>query len=232
MSAQLHAIIPAAGIGSRMGAEIPKQYLRIAGKTLLEHSIDTLLHTPGICSITVALHPDDDFANDLAVFADPRVTRVIGGDLRADSVLAALKAAPGSADDWVLVHDAARPGLQVADVMRLIEAVIKEGEGGILAEHLVDTVKRADLQGRVDMTLDRSLLWRAQTPQMFRLEELMSALIKAAEVGYTVTDEASAMELAGLPVQLVTGSPENLKVTVAEDLELAAWYLSRRGEHK
>ncbi|MEP5567535.1 MAG: 2-C-methyl-D-erythritol 4-phosphate cytidylyltransferase [Halioglobus sp.] len=230
MSSQLHAIIPAAGIGSRMAAEIPKQYLRIAGKTLLEHSVETLLHTPGIRSVTVALHPDDDYANNLDVFSDPRVTRVSGGDLRADSVLAALQAVPAQQDDWVLVHDAARPGLQVADVLRLIETVTTKGEGGILAEPVVDTVKRADPEGRVEMTVDRSLLWRAQTPQMFRFKELMSALVAAAEGGHAVTDEASAMELAGLPVRLVPGSPENLKVTVAEDLKLATWYLSRRGE--
>ncbi|MEP4148573.1 MAG: 2-C-methyl-D-erythritol 4-phosphate cytidylyltransferase [Halioglobus sp.] len=230
MSSQLHAIIPAAGIGSRMSAAIPKQYLRIAGKTLLEHSVDTLLRTPGVCSVTVALHPDDTFANDLSIFADPRVSRVTGGDARADSVLAALRAVPGRPGDWVLVHDAARPGLQVADVMRLVEAVTAKGEGGILAEPLVDTVKRADAQGRVESTLDRTSLWRAQTPQMFRLDELISALLAAAEDGHAVTDEASAMELAGQPVLLIPGSPANLKVTVAEDLELAAWYLSRQGE--
>lgn len=230
MSSQLHAIIPAAGIGSRMAATIPKQYLRIAGKTLLEHSVDTLLRTPGVCSVTVALHPDDAFANDLSIFADPRVSRVTGGDARADSVLAALRAVPGRRGDWVLVHDAARPGLQVADVLRLIETVTAKGEGGILAEPLIDTVKRADAQGRVENTLDRSSLWRAQTPQMFRLDELISALLSAAEDGHAVTDEASAMELAGRPVLLIPGSPANLKVTVAEDLELAAWYLSRQGE--
>ncbi len=230
MSRRLHVVIPAAGIGSRMTADTPKQYLKIAGKTLLEYSVDTLLRTPGITSITVALHPDDTLAADLQILTDPRVSRVAGGDERADSVLAALYAVAGEQGDWVLVHDAARPGLRIADVQRLIAAVIAKGEGGILAEPVVDTVKLGDAVGRVEKTLDRSALWRAQTPQMFQLGELISALEAASQRGLAVTDEASAMELAGQPVQLVSGSPANLKVTVPEDLELAAWYLSRQGE--
>lgn len=230
MSRRLHVVIPAAGIGSRMTADTPKQYLKIAGKTLLEYSVDTLLRTPGITSITVALHSDDTFAADLQILTDPRVSRVAGGDERADSVLAALYAVAGEEGDWVLVHDAARPGLRIADVQRLIAAVIAKGEGGILAEPVVDTVKLGDAVGRVEKTLDRSALWRAQTPQMFQLGELISALEAASQRGLAVTDEASAMELAGQPVQLVSGSPANLKVTVPEDLELAAWYLSRQGE--
>ena len=229
MSRRLHVVIPAAGIGSRMTADTPKQYLKIAGKTLLEYSVDTLLRTPGITSITVALHSDDTFAADLQILTDPRVSRVAGGDERADSVLAALYAVAGEEGDWVLVHDAARPGLRIADVQRLIAAVIAKGEGGILAEPVVDTVKLGDV-GRVEKTLDRSALWRAQTPQMFQLGELISALEAASQRGLAVTDEASAMELAGQPVQLVSGSPANLKVTVPEDLELAAWYLTRQGE--
>jgi 2-C-methyl-D-erythritol 4-phosphate cytidylyltransferase len=213
-----------------MTADTPKQYLKIAGKTLLEYSVDTLLRTPGITSITVALHSDDTFAADLQILTDPRVSRVAGGDERADSVLAALYAVAGEEGDWVLVHDAARPGLRIADVQRLIAAVIAKGEGGILAEPVVDTVKLGDAVGRVEKTLDRSALWRAQTPQMFQLGELISALEAASQRGLAVTDEASAMELAGQPVQLVSGSPANLKVTVPEDLELAAWYLSRQGE--
>ncbi len=230
MSQQLHVVIPAAGIGARMTSDTPKQYLQIAGKTLLEYSVDTLLRTPGIASLTIALHPEDSLAAELELLDDSRVNRVTGGEQRADSVLAALYAVPGEECDWVLVHDAARPGLQVADVQRLIAAVTAKGEGGILAEPLVDTIKRINPEGRVEETLDRSTLWRAQTPQMFRLGELISALEAASQSALAITDEASAIELAGLPVQLVHGSPENLKVTVPEDLELAAWYLSRRGE--
>lgn len=230
MSAKLHAVIPAAGIGSRMDAAFPKQYLSIADRTLLEYSVGTLLRTPGITSITLALHPEDTLAAGLPLLDDPRVTSVIGGDERADSVLTALRAVPGDPADWVLVHDAARPGLQVADVLRLVEVVTAKGEGAILAEPVVDTVKQADVSGRVEKTLDRNALWRAQTPQMFRLGQLIAALDAAIGKGLKVTDEASAMELAGHPVQLVPGSPANLKVTRPEDLKLAAWYLSRQGE--
>lgn len=229
MSELFHAVIPAAGIGSRMGTETPKQYLEVQGKTLLEHSVTTLLATPGIVSLTLALHPHDRFASTLAALTDPRVKTVPGGDERADSVLAALRAVPGAEGDWVLVHDAARPGLQVADVQRLINAVMANGEGGILAEPVVDTVKQADDEGRVAATLDRSRLWRAQTPQMFRLGALISAISDASHKGSLVTDEASAMEAAGHPVQLVPGSSGNLKVTVPEDLALVAWYMEQRG---
>ncbi len=131
-------------------------------------------------------------------------------------------------DGDVLVHDAARPCLLSEDVLRLRDAVLARGEGGILAEAIVDTVKLADDHGRVEATLDRKRLWRAQTPQMFRLGELRAALQAAHGAGEEVTDEASAIELAGLPVQLVAGAATNLKVTVPEDLELARWYLDRQ----
>ena len=139
--------------------------------------------------------------------------------------LAAL-AGEASPDDWVLVHDAARPCLDVALITRLIDTVTRAGVGGILAEPLVDTLKRADDGGRVVETLDRRNLWRAQTPQMFRLQALSEALASARRAGAQVTDEASAMELAGHPVQLVPGSPRNPKVTVPADLALAQFYLS------
>jgi 2-C-methyl-D-erythritol 4-phosphate cytidylyltransferase len=128
-------------------------------------------------------------------------------------------------DDWVLVHDAARPCLPAQDTQRLITQVTASGTGGILAEPVVDTVKQAGADGLVAATLDRSTLWRAQTPQMFRLGELRRALDQAMQQGLEITDEASAMEMAGYPVQLVVGSSRNLKVTVPADLELAAWYL-------
>jgi len=230
-----HAVVPAAGIGSRMGGEIPKQYLRINGLTLLEHSLQALLDCPGIESIVLALHPLDERAGELDLLRHPRIICVSGGEERADSVLSGLLALAGSVEelDWVLVHDAARPCVTAADVEKLI-AVVRAGDcGGLLAEPVVDTVKQADDRGRVVKTLDRSTLWRAQTPQMFRVDELRSALVRAADRGETITDEASAMELAGYPVQLVTGPASNLKVTVAEDLKLAAWYLARQsGEER
>lgn len=225
-----HAVLPAAGLGARMGGDTPKQYLRIHDRTLLEYSLQALLECPEIDSIVVPLHPGDVRAADLALLRHPRVSCVAGGAERAESVLEGLRALADSVSelDWVLVHDAARPCLAAEDVGRLISAVTDGDCGGILAEAVVDTVKQADARGRVVKTLDRNLLWRAQTPQMFRLGELRASLSRAVGRGVAVTDEASAMELAGYPVQLVPGPARNLKVTVPEDLELAAWYLRRR----
>jgi 2-C-methyl-D-erythritol 4-phosphate cytidylyltransferase len=229
VSDNCHAVLPAAGIGTRMGGELPKQYLELAGATIFEHSLRALLASPRLDTVVVALHPQDQRARHMALMQDPRIVAVAGGAERCDSVLAALRAlaqrVPG--DDWVLVHDAARPGLTAADIERLVTACRQAGHGGILAQPVVDTVKQADAAGRVAQTVERSRLWRAQTPQMFRLQTLLDALTAALARGQAVTDEASAMELAGEPVLLVPGSPANLKITVPADLELAAWYLQR-----
>jgi 2-C-methyl-D-erythritol 4-phosphate cytidylyltransferase len=221
------AVVPAAGIGTRMDSGLPKQYLEIAGVTIVEHSVKALLASQRVHGVVVALHADDSRASTLPVFEDKRVQCVSGGAQRSDSVLAALAAllVQGELDDWVLVHDAARPCLQLADLRRLIDRVCASDIGGILAEPMVDTVKQAGDDDRVLRTLDRRRLWRAQTPQMFRLGPLYAALEGAKKQGLSITDEASAMELAGHPVQLIMGSPRNLKVTLPADLELAAWYL-------
>jgi 2-C-methyl-D-erythritol 4-phosphate cytidylyltransferase len=213
-----------------MGSGVPKQYAELAGATMLEHSLGALLASTRIAGVMVALHPDDQRGRQLAIAADPRVHTVAGGAERADSVLAALDGLARMADDedWVLVHDAARPCLRLADLDALMDTVLATGVGGLLAQPVVDTVKRADPGGRVQATLERASLWRAQTPQMFPLGELRDALRAARDRDLAVTDEASAMELAGHPVQLVPGSSRNLKVTVPADLELAAWYLSRQ----
>ena len=226
------AVLPAAGIGARMGGELPKQYLQVAGATVLEHSMHALLACERLAAVVVALHPDDDRAGELPVFTDPRVQRICGGAERSDSVRAGLAALAARAepDDWVLVHDAARPCLQAQDIARLIDQVTASGTGGILAEAIVDTVKQAGPDALILRTLDRSTLWRAQTPQMFRLGELQAALERAGQQGLPVTDEASAMELAGYPVQLVPGPARNLKVTRPADLRLAAWYLSGQAD--
>jgi len=221
------AVVPAAGTGSRMGGGLPKQYTRLSGMTLLEHSLRALLACPDIEVVVVALRPGDSRAAGLDILTQPRIHCVQGGAERVDSVLAGLDALAGlaGADDWVLVHDAARPCLALADIDSLIGRVSDAGVGGILAEPIVDTVKLAGEDGRVVRTLDRNSLWRAQTPQMFRLGELRRALRSAVQEGQPVTDEASAMEFAGYPVQLVPGSMRNLKVTLPEDLALAGWYL-------
>lgn len=229
-AARCWAVLPAAGTGSRMGDSLPKQYLEIAGATLLEHSLRALLACEQLSAVVVALHPGDTRAANLTLLRDSRVRQAVGGEQRSDSVRAGLDAlaAQAATDDWVLVHDAARPCLQAQDLTRLIDRVSARGIGGILAEPIVDTVKQAGPDELVVRTLDRNTLWRAQTPQMFRLGELRDALARAAQQDLPVTDEASAMELAGYPVQLVPGSPDNLKVTVPADLERASRYLSTK----
>jgi 2-C-methyl-D-erythritol 4-phosphate cytidylyltransferase len=214
-----------------MGNDLPKQYMEVAGATLLEHSLHALLDCEQIVEVVVPLHAGDTRAAQLPVFRDPRVLTVTGAGERSGSVLAGLEflAARADAADWVLVHDAARPCLQWEDIVRLIATVTASGTGGILAEPIVDTVKQSGDNGLVAQTLDRDTLWRAQTPQMFRLEQLRLALLAALEGDEPVTDEASAMELAGHPVQLVPGRPDNIKVTVPTDLRLAAWYLRMQG---
>ena len=212
-----------------MGGELPKQYLEVSGATLLEHSLRALLACPEISRIIVVLQAGDRRAAGLPLLSDPGVQCVAGGAERCDSVLAGLDALTGQTPErgWVLVHDAARPCVLTADIARLIGEVSAREVGGILAEPIVDTVKQAGEDGLVSRTLDRSRLWRAQTPQMFRLGELRQALQAAREQGLAVTDEASARDRAGYPVQLVPGSPGNLKVTVPADLALAGWYLQR-----
>lgn len=229
MTGRCHAVLPAAGIGARMGGGTPKQYQQIEGVTLLEYSLRALLSCVQLDTVAIPLHPQDTRAGGISLLDHPRVRRLEGGAERADSVLAGLLALSAWADDtdWVLVHDAARPCVTSADIERLIDAVTGSDCGGILAQPVVDTVKQATAERRVSATIDRSALWRAQTPQMFRLGQLRDALQRALREGLAITDEASAMELSGYPVQLVPGPSSNLKVTVPEDLALAAWYLSQ-----
>ncbi|MEH6588708.1 MAG: 2-C-methyl-D-erythritol 4-phosphate cytidylyltransferase [Halioglobus sp.] len=223
-------VVPAAGIGSRMGRETPKQYLMLGQRTILEHSVQALLSCSFVEAVVVALHPEDTKGLQLQGLDDPRVIFTTGGDNRSDSVLAGLNVLSGRADDddWVLVHDAARPCVLASDIERLFDTVSTTGVGGILAEPVMDTVKQADRAGRVQATLDRSTLWRAQTPQMFRFSLLQTALEQALASSAPVTDEASAMELAGHSVQLVAGSANNLKITVPADISLAEFYLRSR----
>jgi len=224
--AQFWGIVPAAGVGRRMGAELPKQYLEVRGKPVLQHTADRLLAVPRLRGLVVALGREDPFWPGLECAADPRVRVCEGGCERADSVLAALvflsqEAAP---DDWVLVHDAARPCVTVADIDRLIDAVHTHPIGGILALPSTDTLKSVQA-GLIAGTLDRNRIWRALTPQMFRLGALRRALEQAAREGLTVTDEASALELQGGSPLVVEGRPDNIKITRPEDLPLAAFFL-------
>jgi 2-C-methyl-D-erythritol 4-phosphate cytidylyltransferase len=225
------ALIPAAGSGARIGAGTPKQYLPLAGRPMLHHSIRCVAMEP-VETIFVVLSPEDkDFSrHDWSAFDGRLEPLYCGGNTRRDSVLNGLVAAMDAvdADDWVLVHDAARPCLPRADFDRLIAEVSGDRVGGLLALPVAETVKRAnkDAAGvqRVAGTEDRSALWLAQTPQMFRAGLLGEALRAA---GSAVTDEASAIELLGLQPRIVTGNRRNLKVTFAEDFVIAEASLER-----
>ncbi|EKT54050.1 2-C-methyl-D-erythritol 4-phosphate cytidylyltransferase [Providencia sneebia] len=228
---QIVAIIPAAGIGTRMNADCPKQYLEVAGKTIIEHTIDTLLLNTHVAQIVVALSPEDDYFSQLDVAKNNRVITVNGGKERADSVLAGLNFLSQnirSANQWVLVHDAARPCLHQDDLNRIIELTQKDCCGGILAAPVRDTMKRsARTTDLIDHTVEREALWHALTPQFFPLQLLRNCLIKALKEHAVITDEASALEYCGYKPVLVSGRSDNLKVTRPEDLALAEFYLSR-----
>ncbi len=220
---RFHAVVPAAGIGTRVGAEIPKQYLRLGEFSLLQWSVRALLAAPFIETVLVVVAPGDTRAV-AQVGGWPRVrVEAVGGASRRDSVLAGLQQAGADwlPTDWVLVHDAARPGLSLAALTRLCHALADDPVGGLLALPVADTVKQSQgEQARVAGSLPRESLWLAQTPQMFRLRPLMQALL--AHPG--VTDEAGAIEAAGLVPRLVQGERCNFKITTADDLALMrAW---------
>ncbi|MEL4012642.1 2-C-methyl-D-erythritol 4-phosphate cytidylyltransferase [Dryocola clanedunensis] len=220
------AVVPAAGIGSRMQTECPKQYLHIGNKTILEHAVASLLANPRVCHVVIAISPTDTWFTALPLAADPRITVVNGGGQRADSVLAGLQAA-GQAE-WVLVHDAARPCLHQDDLARLLAITETSKVGGILAAPVRDTMKRGE-PGKplIAHTVEREDLWHALTPQLFPLELLRSCLLRALNEGATITDEASALEYCGFHPELISARADNIKVTRPEDLRLAEFYLTR-----
>ncbi len=230
MSERLWGVVPAAGVGRRMGGARPKQYLPLAGRTVLEHSVTALLAHPRMEAVVVALQVDDPYWPALAMARDPRVLTAPGGEERMHSVLNGLRALEGraAAQDWVLVHDAARPCLRGDDLARLVDNLTDHPVGGLLALPMADTVKRAGEDGSVVETVDRSCLWRALTPQMFRYHLLRSALEAAVTAGVMVTDESQALERLGRQPRLVPGNADNLKITHPGDLELAALFLRRR----
>lgn len=216
------AVIPAAGVGARMAADRPKQYLQLGGQTLLEHSLDCFLDHPSLKGVVVSVAEDDPYWPGLRCASDPRIRRAAGGRERAGSVLNALlllHAQGAAGSDWVLVHDAARPNLARSDLDRLLGELADDPVGGLLAVPARDTLKRADANGRVGATVDRSTIWQAYTPQMFRLGALHRALADSLVADVVITDEASAMEWAGQAPRLIEGRSDNLKVTRPEDLE-------------
>lgn len=227
--ARFWAVVPAAGVGKRMGGPVPKQYLQIAGQPVLQHTLQRLLSVERIAGVVVALSPDDGYWADLPVSADSRIRIAAGGQERADSVLSALDTLSQLArsTDWVLVHDAARPCVRPADIDHLMDTLADHAVGGILAVPVSDTLKQVESLA-ITATLDRTLVWRAQTPQMFRLGLLREALIRARALGQVVTDEASALELQGYRPGIVEGQADNIKITRPEDMALATFYLEQR----
>lgn len=225
-------IIPAAGVGARMRADRPKQYLPLLGRTVIEHTLACFSAHPAITGIVVALSEGDPYWGGLHLPAAMPIHVARGGAERCHSVLNALHhlAALAAEQDWVLVHDAARPCLRREDIDRLLTSLVDDPVGGILAVPVRDTMKRSDGEGRIRATEERAGLWHALTPQMFRLGGLTRALEQALAGGFLVTDEASAVEHAGLRPRLIEGHADNIKVTRPEDLALAQFFLSTRGE--
>jgi len=222
-------VIPAAGSSQRMGGELPKQYQDLAGIPVLQRTLDIFLMIPQLRGVIVAIHPQDKHFSTLPAVQDPRVVSVMGGAERSDSVRLALEALSKKArpDEWVLVHDAARPCVQPQDIIAMLQILSTSVAGGIMAVPVSDTVKHVS-DKTIVTTTDRNLLWQAQTPQMFRVGDLLSALQMAQQKHLTITDEASAMEAAGHKPVVFPGKRSNIKITVPEDWWLAEALL---GEH-
>ncbi len=224
---KVFGLIPAAGSGSRMGADVPKQYLSLLGRPMIAHSIAAMLSDERVARVAVVLAPDDSVwdQHDWQMFGQRLQVLRCGGETRADSVANGLAAMDIVDMDWVLVHDAARPCLDHSSLASLIDTLMDDPVGGILAVPVADTLKRADICGRISQTVDRAGLWQAQTPQMFRRGMLQLAL---ASRHAGTTDEASAIEALGFVPALVAAPAANFKVTYPDDLALAALVLAAR----
>ena len=220
------AIVPAAGIGKRMLSSIPKQYLSINDKPILQLTLERLLSVPQVQGVVIALQEDDDNWNKIQLESDKTVLRANGGDERCHSVIDALQCLQQEEsfdenNSWVLVHDAVRPCVSISDIENLISEAVMSESGGLLATPVRDTMKRQGKNQTVESTVDREGLWHALTPQCFSFKTLLQVLIQADKQGFVVTDESSAMEQAGFSPKLVIGSDKNIKITRPEDLKLA-----------
>lgn len=220
------AIVPAAGIGCRMESQLPKQYLKIGAMTILEHTLQKLLTHSKISEVVVVINKEDKLFSTLDVASKVKVT--YGGETRADSVLAGLNLV--AENKWALVHDAARPCVTHQDITKLINRVLQEDKGGILAMPLSDTIKQADTNNpdTINHSVDRTYLWGAATPQLFNAGELKACLNRALNNHVAITDEASAIEYCGGHPLLVECRRDNIKITCPEDLNLATYYLTNQ----
>jgi len=227
------AVVPAAGVGSRMQSDIPKQYLLLGDKPVLVHTLERLASHPQVSGIVIALAEHDPWWPQLKLNLDCELLVSAGGELRADSVANALQTLVEHIDNdpWVLVHDAARPCLRHEDIDQMLSQLFDDSIGGILGIPVNDTVKRVDQNNMIVETVCRTGLWRAATPQMFRLNYLKDTLSEALSQGVNITDEASAVEHLGGRPQMVEGHSDNIKITVPKDLALAQLFLQQqRGE--
>ena len=223
-------VIPAAGIGHRFGSGCPKQYALLSGQPLLKYTVDIFLQATWVKGIMLVLHAQDEFWPKLYERPHSRLMTTVGGEQRVDSVLQGLLALEGKANenDWVLVHDAARPCLRLQSLQHLIIECQHHSVGGLLGRPVTQTIKIVNEEGCVEKTQAREALWEAQTPQMFRYGLLRSALDSLTQEEISqITDEASAIERLGYQPHMVLGEASNLKVTYAEDLALAEWYLKQ-----
>ncbi len=232
-------VIPAAGIGKRMGANLPKQYLPLHNKAVLEQTIISLSKIPQVKGIVVSIAEHDLHWETLSLPSNVSITTALGGKERFDSVLNGLKKIQAlesyKQEDWVMVHDAARPCLKVSDVQKLHEEIQKQKAiGGILGVAVSDSLKRSDANGNISESVSRDGLWRAATPQMFTVNDLSKAIEMALEKGEKITDDAQAIALAGGKPIIVDSSPLNIKITQPEDLQLAElfWPMLNDAERK
>ncbi len=227
----LAVVVPAAGVGKRMQAACPKQYLKIGQLTILEHTVLRLASHPNIDKIIIALGSEDEYFPATLLAQHSKIEIVNGGKERVDSVLAGLNIIDSEIYPWVLVHDAARPCVTLSDVDKLIDACIKNGLGGILATPVRDTMK-SGTQHLIKHTVERENLWHALTPQMFPTKQLKSAIEKALLGHAVVTDEASAIEFVGEKSQLIESSSENIKITRPDDLAFAEFILAKQQNNR
>lgn len=227
------AVVPAAGVGRRMQSNVPKQYLELNGRPVLEHTVNALLQNEYITGLVIALQRDDGYWSDVKVASNKPVIRTEGGKERADSVLNALEALVNyqqfTEDDWVMVHDAVRPCLSQTDINKLVTEVGSDS-GGLLALPVRDTMKRQNQNNAVEKTIERDKLWHALTPQYFPALLLKTAIEHAQSNRLTVTDDSSAMEFAGYSPALVAGQEDNIKITRPDDLRLASLFLDAHNQ--
>ena len=226
-------IIPAAGVGARMGAAKPKQYLMLGGKTILEHTLLRILSLPNLAGIVVPLSSQDSYWTSLTILQHPLVHTIHGGESRAISVLNGLNylADKAHSADWALVHDAARPCVTLSSIQALCDELANSNVGGILAVPASDTLKYVASKNEIQTTIDRTPLWQAQTPQMFRYKLLRDCLLQSLANNETITDESSAVELCGYKPQVIEGRTDNIKITRPDDLLLAEFILQQQEKH-